>query len=69
MALVMSRGGEEPTNTLVLGAWPFHALNVAAIYRLRRLRPKMRGLPRLSASPYALVLAVIPVSYIFYLAS
>ena len=51
MALVMSRSGKELTNMLALGAWTLHALNVAAIYRLRRLRPKMRGLPRLSASP------------------
>ena len=41
MALVMSRSFEALTDTFVLAIWPFYALGIAAIYRLRRLRPDM----------------------------
>jgi APA family basic amino acid/polyamine antiporter len=41
MALVLSRTFEELTSTFVLAIWPFYALSVAAIFRLRRLRPEM----------------------------
>jgi APA family basic amino acid/polyamine antiporter len=43
MALVLVRSFEQLTGMFVLAIWPFYALSVAAIYRLRRLRP---GLPR-----------------------
>jgi APA family basic amino acid/polyamine antiporter len=38
---VMSRTFEALTNTFVLAIWPFYALSVAAIFRLRR-RPGAR---------------------------
>jgi amino acid transporter len=41
MALVMSRSFEALTNTFVLAIWPFYALSVAAIFRMRRLRPDL----------------------------
>jgi APA family basic amino acid/polyamine antiporter len=41
MALVLSRSFESLTDTFVLAIWPFYALGVAAIYRLRRLRPDL----------------------------
>jgi APA family basic amino acid/polyamine antiporter len=41
MALVMSRSFEALTNTFVLAIWPFYALSVAAIFRLRRRRPDL----------------------------
>src|SRR4029077_17515680 len=41
MALVMSRSFEALTETFVLAIWPFYALGIAAIFRLRRLRPEM----------------------------
>ena len=60
MALVMSRSFEALTETFVLAIWPFYALGIAAIYRLRRLRPEMprpyqassaiRSCPRSSSS-------------------
>jgi len=40
MGLVMSRSFERLTDTFVLAIWPFYALGVAAIYRLRRERPE-----------------------------
>src|SRR5262249_28968678 len=41
MALVLSRSFEALTDTFVLAIWPFYALGVAAIYRLRRVRPDL----------------------------
>jgi APA family basic amino acid/polyamine antiporter len=41
MALVMSRSFEALTNTFVLAIWPFYALSVGAIFRLRRRRPDL----------------------------
>jgi amino acid transporter len=41
MILVLSRSFEALTDTFVLAIWPFYALGVAAIYRLRRLRPDL----------------------------
>jgi basic amino acid/polyamine antiporter, APA family len=58
MALVMSRSFEALTDTFVLAIWPFYALGVAAIYRLRRDRP---DLPR----PYrAIGYPVVPAIFI-----
>jgi len=41
VALVMSRSFERLTDTFVLAIWPFYALGVAAIYRLRARRPDL----------------------------
>ena len=58
IALVMSRSFEALTETFVLAIWPFYALGIAAIYRLRRLRP---DLPR----PYkAIGYPVVPAIFI-----
>ena len=58
MVLVMSRSFEALTDTFVLAIWPFYALSVAALYRLRRLRP---DLPR----PYRVVgYPVVPAVFI-----
>jgi amino acid transporter len=39
MALVMSRSFEALSSTMVLAVWPFYALTVGALFRLRRRRP------------------------------
>ena len=58
VALVMSRSFERLTDTFVLAIWPFYALGVAAIYRLRRERP---DLPR----PYRTIgYPVVPAVFI-----
>jgi basic amino acid/polyamine antiporter, APA family len=58
ISLVMSRSFERLTDTFVLAIWPFYALGVAAIYRLRRDRP---DLPR----PYrAIGYPVVPAIFI-----
>jgi amino acid transporter len=41
MALIYSRTFEAITNTFVLAIWPFYALSVAALFRLRRRRPEV----------------------------
>ena len=63
IALVMSRSFEALTEMFVLAIWPFYALGVAAIYRLRRLRP---DLPR----PYrAIGYPVVPAIFILSVAA
>jgi amino acid transporter len=63
IALVMSRSFERLTDTFVLAIWPFYALGVAAIYRLRRDRP---DLPR----PYrAIGYPVVPAIFIVSVAA
>jgi basic amino acid/polyamine antiporter, APA family len=58
MVLVLSRSFESLTNTFVLAIWPFYALSVAGVYRLRRLRPDM---PR----PYRVVgYPIVPALFI-----
>jgi amino acid transporter len=64
MALVLSRSFEALTDTFVLAIWPFYAVGVAAIYRLRRLRP---GLVRpYRALGYPVVPAVFVISVIAF---
>src|SRR6185437_3449375 len=63
MILVLSRSFEALTDTFVLAIWPFYALGIAAIYRLRRLRP---DLPR----PYrAIGYPVVPAIFILSVAA
>ena len=63
IALVMSRSFERLTDTFVLAIWPFYALGVAAIYRLRRSRPEM-------ARPYrAIGYPVVPALFVLAVAA
>ncbi len=58
MALVASRSFEALTNTFVIAIWPFYALSVAAIYRLRRRRPDL-------ARPYRVIgYPIVPALFI-----
>jgi amino acid transporter len=61
MALVMSRSFEALTNTFVLALWPFYALSVAAIFRLRRLRPDLgpHGVAGYPIVPAVFIAAVV----------
>ncbi len=62
IALVLSRSFEQLTSMFVLAIWPFYALSVAAIFRLRRLRP---DLPR----PYRVVgYPVVPAVFVLSVA-
>jgi len=58
MVLVASRSFEALTLLFVVATWPFYALSVGAVYRLRRLRP---DLPR----PYKVIgYPVVPAIFI-----
>jgi APA family basic amino acid/polyamine antiporter len=61
MALVMSRSFEALTNTFVLAIWPFYALSVGAIFRLRRRRPDLnvRGVAGHPIVPAVFIAAVV----------
>ena len=64
MALVISRSFESLTDTFVLAIWPFYALGVAAIYRLRRTRP---DLPRpYRAIGYPIVPAIFVIAVVAF---
>lgn len=65
IALVLSRGFEALTAIFVLAIWPFYALSVAALYRLRRTRP---DLPRpYRVWGYPVVPAVFILAVIYFL--
>jgi APA family basic amino acid/polyamine antiporter len=52
MALVMSRSFEALSSTMVLAVWPFYALTVGALFRLRRLRPDAVRPYRVAGYPF-----------------
>ena len=62
IALVMSRSFERLTDTFVLAIWPFYALGVAAIYRLRRSAPELARPYRAIGYPVVPALFVISVA-------
>jgi APA family basic amino acid/polyamine antiporter len=64
MALVLSRSFESLTDTFVLAIWPFYALGVAAIYRLRRRRPDLERPYR--AIGYPIVPAIFVLSVVAF---
>lgn len=67
MGLVVSRSFEEVTSTFVVAVWPFYALSVAAVYRLRRRRPDMPRPYRVIG--YPVVPAVFIVSVVWFIAN
>jgi amino acid transporter len=62
IALVMSRSFEALTETFVLAIWPFYALGVAALFRLRRLRPDLRRPYRAIGYPVVPAIFVLAVA-------
>lgn len=62
MALVLSRSFESLTDTFVLAIWPFYALGVAAVYRLRRRRPELPRPYRVTGYPVVPAIFVIAVA-------
>jgi amino acid transporter len=61
MALVLSRSFEALTNTFVLAIWPFYALSVAAVFRLRRSRPDLERPYKVVGYPIVPALFVLSV--------
>jgi amino acid transporter len=64
MALVLSRSFEALVSTFVLGSWPFYALSVAAIYRLRRLRPELPRPYKVVGYPVVPAMFIVPVGWL-----
>jgi basic amino acid/polyamine antiporter, APA family len=52
IAMVMTQTFEQLTDTFVLAMWPFYALSVAAIYRLRQSQPHLHRPYRVIGYPY-----------------
>jgi amino acid transporter len=63
MALVMSRSFESLASTFVIAAWPFYALSVAALFRLRRTRPHLPRPYRVAGYPVVPAIFVIGVAW------
>ncbi len=61
MALVLNRSFEALASTFVLGAWPFYALGIGAIYRLRRLRPELPRPYKVIGYPVVPAVFILPV--------
>jgi amino acid transporter len=59
---VLVRTFEQLSDTFVLGIWPFYALGVAAVYRLRRKRPDLRRPYRTFGYPVTPALFILAVS-------
>jgi APA family basic amino acid/polyamine antiporter len=61
MTLVLSQTFETLSNTFVLAIWPFYALSVAAIYRLRRTRPELPRPYRVTGYPFVPAIFILAV--------
>jgi APA family basic amino acid/polyamine antiporter len=63
VAMVMTQTFEQLTDTFVLAMWPFYALSVAAVYRLRKSQPHLQRPYKVIG--YPLVPAVFIVAAIY----
>jgi APA family basic amino acid/polyamine antiporter len=61
---VMTRTFEQLADTFVLTMWPFYALSVAAIYRLRRTRPDLERPYRAIGYPVLPALFILGAVYL-----
>ncbi|HEY2931116.1 MAG TPA: amino acid permease [Acidobacteriota bacterium] len=61
---VLTRTFEQLSDTFVLAMWPFYALSVAAVYRLRRSRPEAIRPYRTPAYPVLPLVFIAGVGYI-----
>jgi amino acid transporter len=59
MALATSQNFERLTSTFVLAIWPFYALTVGAVYRLRRIRPELPRPYRVGRYPPAIFIGAV----------
>jgi len=64
IAFVLTRTFEQLADTFVLSIWPFYALGIAGLYRLRRTRP---DLPRPYRVPGYPVLPAVFIAAVIYL--
>ncbi len=64
VGMVLTRSFEQLTDTFVLTMWPFYALSVAAIYRLRRTRPGMSRPYRVIGYPVVPAIFIAGATYL-----
>ena len=64
IAMVMTQTFEQLTDTFVLAMWPFYALSVAAIYRLRRSQPHLQRPYKVVGYPYVPAVFVLAACYL-----
>jgi amino acid transporter len=61
---VLTRTFEQLADTFVLTMWPFYALSVAAIYRLRRVRPDLERPYKVTGYPIVPALFILGAIYL-----
>jgi APA family basic amino acid/polyamine antiporter len=66
MALVMSRTFEALSNTMVLAVWPFYALTVGALFRLRHRRPDAARPYRVAGYPFVPAIFIATVVWFIF---
>ena len=64
VAMVMTQTFEQLTDTFVLAMWPFYALSVAAIYRLRRSQPHLQRPYKVIGYPFVPAVFVAAAIYL-----
>jgi amino acid transporter len=64
IAMVMTQTFEQLTDTFVLAMWPFYALSVAAIYRLRRSHPHLQRPYKVVGYPFVPAIFIAASAYL-----
>jgi amino acid transporter len=64
IAMVMTQTFEQLTDTFVLAMWPFYALSVAAIYRLRKSQPRLNRPYKVVGYPFVPAIFVAAAIYL-----
>jgi amino acid transporter len=64
VAMVMTQTFEQLTDTFVLAMWPFYALSVAAIYRLRRSQPHLQRPYKVIGYPFVPAVFIAAAAYL-----
>jgi APA family basic amino acid/polyamine antiporter len=64
VAMVMTQTFEQLTDTFVLAMWPFYALSVAAIYRLRRSHPHLQRPYKVVGYPFVPAVFIAAAAYL-----
>jgi APA family basic amino acid/polyamine antiporter len=64
VAFVLMQTFEELADTFVLAIWPFYALGIAAVYRLRKTRPDMPRPYRVVGYPVVPAIFILGVCYL-----
>ncbi len=64
VAMVMTQTFEQLTDTFVLAMWPFYALSVAAIYRLRKSQPHLQRPYKVIGYPFVPAVFIAAATYL-----